>query len=211
MTFGTKTGIAFACGGLLFCAGLGDARADDPLPETGIGVEVAVGGGVEDFTSQDMRDSSDMNGLWNVRALVGTRSYIGVEAGYTGSAANINAPLGGTSATLLGTSLEAVARATPLPNEPYQPYVFAGAAWRHYDVQGEDFTTSDSGMADSEDELQIPFGAGFSYRYESLVADARFTFRAATDSTLVLENGGTGTDYAPMHTWGASAGIGYEF
>jgi len=48
------------------------------------------------------------------------------------------------------------------------------------------------------------------------VVDLRGTFRANTDQGLVLENpGATNTpssnDYAPMHTWEASAAVGYEF
>jgi hypothetical protein len=54
-------------------------------------------------------------------------------------------------------------------------------------------------------------GAGLSFRDRSgLTVDARGTFRANTDQGLVLEPGST-TSYVPMHTWEASAAVGYEF
>lgn len=203
----TRAGIALA---LVALPGLAAAQDEDEGLLTGIGVEVAVGGGVEDFTGEDMRDTTDPAGLWDIRAIVGTRSYIGFEAGYVGTASMVTAPLGGEDATLLGTTLEALARTNFLPDSDIQPYAFLGAAWRRYDVQGEEFTTSASGMDDRDDLLLIPVGAGVGYRYMNVVADARFTFRLATGEDLVVQDEAN-DEFAPMHTWGASARVGYEF
>jgi hypothetical protein len=205
-TFKHAVGLVFASTTLV--AGYGPAIADDPEARTGISVTAA--GGVEDFAGDRMRDQTDVNGLWGIHGAYDVQDFVAVEAGYLGSAATVSAPLGDTEATLLGTTVEAIARATPLPDSPVKPYAFVGAAWRHYDVTGEDFTTSDAGMADSDDLFQIPFGAGVGYQYAGWIADARFTFRASTDAELVLEDNSS-NDFANMNTWGVTAGIGYEF
>jgi hypothetical protein len=83
-----------------------------------------------------------------------------------------------------------------------------GAGWRHYDVVGESFTTSDAGMSDSDDLLQLPVGAGLSYRRGGIIGDARFTYRPTLGEDMVLEPDG---DYATMDSWGVTAGVGYQF
>ena len=57
-------------------------------------------------------------------------------------------------------------------------------------------------------------GAGLSFRTGGFVADVRGTFRAAADQNLILKTPAlspTSSDFAPMHTWDASAALGYEF
>ena len=63
--------------------------------------------------------------------------------------------------------------------------------------------------------MVFPMGAGLAYRVAGFVADVRGTFRAATDNELVVKNPAilfpTPNDFVNMHTWEASAAIGYEF
>lgn len=188
--------------------GAGIASADEAEPEARSGITFTAGGGVEDFAGQSMRDSSNLNGLWAVHAAVEVQRHVTLEAGYIGTAAKINAPIGNDAATLVGSTFEAIGRLSPLPDAVIKPYAFFGAAWRHYEVGGEDFTTADFGMEDSDDLFQIPVGAGLGYRYAGLVVDARFTYRPTTGESLLLESDG---EYAPMETWGMSAALGYEF
>jgi hypothetical protein len=155
-----------------------------------------------------MRHTSNANGLWAIRTDVAVQRYVYLEAGYVGTAAKVNAPLGNTAATLVGSTFEAIGKLSPLSKSALKPYAFFGAAWRHYDIAGEDFTTSDAGMDDSDDLFQIPVGAGLGYRRSGFIADARFTFRASAGESMIVESDG---EYAPMHTWGVSAGLGYEF
>ncbi len=151
--------------------------------------------------------------LADARVILGTRSYLGFEAGYLGTATGVYAPLGGEDAVLVSSTVEALARANFIARGAFQPYAVIGAGWRRFDVAQEDFSTASAGMNDTDDELVIPMGAGLAYRYGSLLADARFTFRVATEESLVLEDGAAATsdDYAPMHTWGVTTRIGYEF
>lgn len=207
-----KSGVAFAAASVLLAAGGSTALADvEREMVTPRGVALSLGLGTEDFTGETMRDTTTTCGTWDVRAILGTRSYLAFEAGYLGSARGIDAPLGGEDAILVGSTVEALARANLIPDGAFQPYAFLGGAWRRWDVAQEDFTTADAGMNDSDDELVIPVGAGLSYRYRGLVADARFTFRAATDDNLVLTDGGASDEYAAMHTWGVTTNVGYEF
>lgn len=186
----------------------GVAVADDVEKEARSGISVTAVGGVEDFAGHTMRHTSNLNGLWSVHTAVDVQRYVALEAGYIGTASRISSPIGEDAATLLGSTFEAIGRLSPLPDQRLQPYAFFGAAWRHYDVTGADFTTSDAGMNDSDDLLQIPVGAGVAYRYGALVGDARFTFRPSTGAELVLEDDG---GYANMNTWGIAGGLGYEF
>jgi hypothetical protein len=69
-------------------------------------------------------------------------------------------------------------------------------------------------MADSDDLVEFPIGTGVAYRRHGFVADLRGTFRATTEENLVLTNpaqSNTDNTFAPMHTWEASAALGYEF
>ncbi len=209
-----RNGLAVGSVLVALAAGAGTSHADDPAElMTPRGVAVAIGLGVEDFTGETMRDTTDTCGSWDARAILGTRSYLGFEAGYLGTATGVYAPLGGEDAVLVSTTVEALARANFIARGAFQPYAVIGAGWRRFDVAQEDFSTSSAGMNDTDDELVIPMGAGLAYRYGSLLADARFTFRVATEESLVLEDGAAATsdDYAPMHTWGVTTRIGYEF
>lgn len=197
-------GVATAAATLLVSAGQAAAGPDE---ETGW-FSITAGGGIEDFAGETMRDTSGTNGLWSLQAAVGVQRYLAVEAGYTGTAAQINAPIGNTEATLVGSSVDAIGRVTPIPGSDLQPYAFLGAGWRHYDVVGESFTTSDAGMSDSDDLLQLPVGAGLSYRRGGIIGDARFTYRPTLGEDTVLEPDG---DYATMDSWGVTAGVGYQF
>jgi hypothetical protein len=205
----TKHVFGFAIATTSLIAGAGVAAAQEADEEERSGFAIIASGGVEDFSGETMRDTSDVSGIWGIRADYTYESLVGIEAGYLGTAANVNAPIGGTSATLVGSTVEALAKVM-VPDLPVQPYAFVGAAWRRYDVVGEEFTTSDAGMDDSDDVFQIPLGAGVGYRYRGLVADARFTFRPTTGEDLVITDT-RNEEFAPMHTWGVSAGLGYEF
>jgi hypothetical protein len=183
----------------------------DPYLVSGIGVGFTVGGGLTGFTDRAMRDtvSSNVGGLWDARASFGTHIPIGLDVGYIGSAANINTIDGNANGTLVGTTVEAALRYNILPHNTFNPYIFAGAGWQHYDVTNMHFAQSDTGMAPHDNMAEFPMGAGFGVRDVSgFNFDVRGTFRATTDSTLLQESNG---NYAQLHSWEASGSIGYEF
>jgi hypothetical protein len=177
-----------------------------------IGVGVIVGGGVSGFTDKAMREvTNDVQGLWNMRATFGTRIPIGLDVAYVGTASNINALTGTQSGTLVGTTLEGALRFNVMPHYAWNPYVFAGLGWQRYDVTGARFAQSDIGIADRDNLLEVPLGGGLQYRNAGFMFDLHGVFRATTDQNLVLENPFNGqAGFVPMHTWEASANIGFE-
>jgi len=179
---------------------------------SGIGVGVTIGGGVSGFTDRTMRDtvSSDVSGLWDFRLSLGTHLPIGLDLTYLGTAGNVRTLTGANNGTLIGTTAEAALRFNLLPHETFTPYVFGGAGWQRYDVRDMAFATSDTGIANHDNLLEIPMGVGFSYRDRTgFTADLRGTFRAVvTDTTLVSESNGATAD---LHTWEASGALGWEF
>ena len=184
---------------------------------TGIGIGVDVGGGVFGFTDATMRSlASPVGGLWSFRTTLGTHVPLAVELGYVGSANTINSQLGRAQATLLGTTFEAALRWNVLPQAPWTPYAFAGVGWQRYTLDDRAFQLSDTGIANRDDLLVVPLGAGIAYRFGALVTDVRGTFRVAEGSSLVLETPATSLQngfggYAQMHQWDASVNVGYEF
>ena len=172
-----------------------------------VGIKVTAGGGVEDFVGHTMRHASNASGMWGIHAGIDLQKYVSVEAGYQGSASKINAPLGNAAETLMGTTIEGIARATAWPDSKFEPYAFFGAAWRHYGVSGSP-TLADSGMNSTNDLFQVPVGAGLSYKMGKWVADSRFTYRPSVNQSLIKESDG---NYAIMDTWSVGAGLGYKF
>jgi hypothetical protein len=184
----------------------------DPGLASGIGVGFTVGGGVTGFTDRTMREtvSSNVGGLWDARASFGTHTPIGLDVSYLGSAAKVNTIAGAPNGTLVGTTVEAAVRYNILPHAVLNPYLFAGAGWQRYDVTDIRFAQSDTGMKTHDDVAEFPMGAGLGIRDAGgFNFDLRGTFRATTDSTLLLD-GATGK-YADLHAWEASAALGYEF
>ena len=186
--------------------------------ESGIGVSAILGGGVLGFTDQTMRNTtSDVGGLWDLRVTIGSHIPLALDVSYLGSAMNINGLPTGQRGTLIGTTVEGALRFNMLPHNSVNPYVFAGAGWQRYDVTNTNVTLSDSGMNDTDNLVEFPMGGGLSFRSSGFVADLRGTFRATTEQDLVLRSNvlppasPTSDDFAPMHTWEASAAIGYEF
>lgn len=184
----------------------------EPGMASGIGFGLVLGGGITGFTDKTMRDtvSSDVGGLWDLRATIGTHIPIGLDISYLGTAANVNTLGGAPNGTLVGTTVEAALRYNILPHFAFDPYVFAGIGWQRYDVTNMNLPQADTGMKASDDVADFPMGAGLAYRDTSgFTLDLRGTFRADTSSTLVL-NQSTGT-YADLHSWEASGALGYEF
>ena len=130
---------------------------------------------------------------------------------YVGTSVDIT-PLGSTTTgTLIGTNVEGALRWNILPHYTWNPYVFVGAGWQHYDITDVDYSRSDTGLKDEDDLAVFPMGAGIAYRdHSGFVGELRGTFRPAEDSSLLVDaNGDGGT--ASLHTWDATAQLGYEF
>ena len=175
-----------------------------------IGLSIAAGGGVEGFTNDSARRTTTDGGLWDVRATVGTRNFLAFEAHYIGSAQAIDALGLDRDAVLVSNGVQGNLRLNFRRERPVQPFLFAGVAWRRYDITNAATNLSD--IENQDDVLEMPMGLGVAYRWRGLMLDARGEFRATTDNdlmpTLRLSDLG---ERAAMHRYGVQASVGYEF
>ncbi len=177
-----------------------------PVAPTGLGLQ--LGGGVTGFSRQDARDRFGTGGYWDVRATLGTESFIGAELAYVGSAREVNASGVTGNAALLGNGAEAVARANlPLSAGALRvtPFLFGGVGWTYYNIANSDSNTSN--IKDHANAFTVPFGAGVGLSYAHLLVDARFTYRAVFDDKLVPT---TGNDSLDLQNWSGGLTLGYE-
>jgi hypothetical protein len=175
------------------------------------GVAFVLGGGVEGFTNDSMRASTNDGGNWDARAIFGTRDWVGFEAAYIGSAQSIDALGLDGNALLVGNGAQGNLRLNLTKDQLVQPFAYAGAAWRRYSLQNEGVNTS--AVSNSDDVLEIPMGVGMAYKYEGFMVDLRGEFRMATGEDLLpslTDESGENTA-AEMHRWGVKANIGYAF
>jgi len=176
-----------------------------------VGFSLSAGGGVTDFTDQSMRDTTGVGGSWAVRATIGTKTPLGFEGSYIGSAQSINA-LGIDSNTMLvGNGLQGALRLNAVVGAPITPFLFGGVAWNHYDLANTSQNTS--AISDTDNLLEIPVGLGIGGSWRGFGYDLRGEMRFATNEDLVPElSAGRDTgSHADMHRWGVNATLGYGF
>lgn len=179
-----------------------------------VGIALSAGGGAGGFVNDALRNTTDVGGDWDVRATVGTRSPLAIEGSYIGSAQGIEALGLSSGAVLLGNGVQGALRLNATIDLPVQPFVFAGAAWRRYDLTNTTANLSD--VSGSDDVLEIPMGLGLAARWSGLILDARGEFRATTNEDLLPELTEDEVEvdsdnFAAMHRWGIKATVGVEF
>jgi len=199
-----SVGLAVLCGSSAWA----QRRIDPIYPEAEVerGMGFLIGGGVTGFTNEEMTDFADPGGNWDARLIVGTRSPIGLELGYSGGAQNMSA-LGLDNDALLVTNGGEADLRFNFATGAWQPFALVGAAYKNYQLTRADFNTS--AVNDSDNVLEVPLGLGLGYRMNALMFDLRGMFRPAFDGELVNAPGGG--DAPSMHTWGARLNLGWEF
>jgi hypothetical protein len=180
--------------------------AKDEVPIIPQGAGFSIGGGVIDFSGEDMRDMTGTGGTWDARGIYGTRSLLAVEGAYLGSAQEIDALGLDTDAMLVGTGLEAAGRVNILTGD-LKPYLFGGVAWRRYDLTRADTNTSD--VNEQDDVVEVPFGVGVSYQLGKVMFDVRGCYRAAFDEELAPA--ATAGEDADLDSFSATARVGFAF
>jgi hypothetical protein len=181
-----------------------------PVAPTGFAVQ--AGGGVTAFSRQGARDTFGTGGYWDARAVLGSRSFIGAELAYVGSARDVKVAGFSKDGTLLGNGAEAVARVN-LPLQAGEvrltPFLFGGAGWTYYQIANGGVNTS--GIKDHANAFVVPFGTGVSAGYQHAFVDARFTYRAVFDDKLVPNNSNpSNNDHLDLQNWSAGLTLGYE-
>jgi len=173
-----------------------------------VGAALLVGGGYEQFTNGNLRDMTGNGGTWNARAIAGTRQYVGVEAAYVGAARSINTLGLASNADLVSNGVEGALRLN-IPvlslggRQLIEPFGFVGLGWQRYSVTNSNSNTSD--LADRDDVMTMPVGAGFEYAYGRFIADARFTYRETYYNNLLRTSGGK------LNNWGLGTQLGVAF
>lgn len=171
-----------------------------------VGAALMLGGGFEDFTNSNLQSMTGGGGAWNVRAVAGTYSIIGVEAAYVGSARSINALGLESNAALVGNGAEGAVRLNvPLLSgrSLVEPFGFVGLGWSRYNIVNTN--TQSSAVAERDDVMTMPYGGGLAFAYRGLMADARFTYRYTYRNDLMRTAGGR------LNNWGIGAQVGYSF
>jgi hypothetical protein len=185
------------------------SRSLATMPVVPTGFAFQLGGGVTGFSREETRNTFGTGGYWDARAILGSRSFLGAELAYIGSARDATAS-GLTGGALLGDGAEAAVRVN-LPIEQQrlliEPFVFGGVGWTYYQIVNE--TSNTSNVKDHANALSIPFGAGVSAAYNHFTVDARFTYRAVFDDKLVPLTGGD-RDHEDLQNWSAGLTVGYE-
>jgi hypothetical protein len=181
-------------------------QRDQPGTLTPFGMGLTIGGAAVGFTDGDFNDFVDVGGGWEGRVIFGTRTMLGFEAAYVGTANGLDTFGVEDDAILLSNGAEGVFR-LGLTNTQVQPYLLAGAGWKHYEIENTDVNTSN--LQNSDNVIEFPLGAGLNYKYNRFIADVRGTFRPAVDDELLRSE--VAQDENELHTWKAGANIGFEF
>jgi uncharacterized membrane protein len=176
-----------------------------------IGFGITAGGGASGFTGDTMRDNTKDGGNWDVRAMIGTRLPLTLEASYLGSAQSIDALGLDNNAILIGNGVQGDVRLNATTDLAVQPFIYGGVAWRRYSIENASFNTSD--INDKDDVLELPVGLGVAYKSRGFMLDARAEYRGSFQENLAPAGlaGNAFTDPASLNRWGINANIGYEF
>jgi hypothetical protein len=186
-------------------------RSDASLPDrmvTDAGAAIQVGGGAVGFTQTDTEDQVNTGGIWDVRGIYGTRSFVAGELAYVGSARAIDNP--NIDGTLVSHGAEAAVRLNaPITGFDEQndaliePYAFGGVGWANYNVVGDDGA---SNLANNDGVFAVPVGIGVAGVYQGALLDLRLTYRP----TFGSETGGN-TDDSALSNVAFTASVGGEF
>lgn len=176
---------------------------------SGVGLSLTAGAGGGGFTNETLRDTTEVGANWDARLTVGTMLPIAFEASYIGSAQYLDTFGLNNDAVLVGNGAQGALRVNVLPGRQVTPFVFGGAAWRHYELSNVEQNTSD--LEGDDDVLEIPMGAGLGIRTGGLMVDLRGEYRAAFKEDMVPASGGDNGANAPMNRWGASLNAGVAF
>lgn len=145
---------------------------------------LSVGGGVGGFARDPLRNGSSVAGVWDVRATYGTRSWLAVEAGYLGSAAN---SYGFRGTQMLSTAQLSGDLRINLSKWRFQPFIDAGAGWVNLHRWNSVPQAPVGIWNENENSLVVPVGGGVAgYIGEHGVVDARFDYRFIPDKAIIV-------------------------
>lgn len=173
-------------------------------PETGLGITATVGGGAEGFIEENARDATDIGGAWTVRIGFLSRFVLTPELSYIGSAQGLTVPGLDADTVLVSNGGEGTLRLN-IFSGGFQPYIFGGVGFRHYNLLDTD--QNSSGLPNQDTLGLIPTGVGFTVRLGRFILDARGTFRWTWDDNMLTDPVDSGVG---MSTWTGELRAGFE-
>lgn len=169
-------------------------------PPSWIGIAIMAGGGVGGFFDDSLAAATSTTGMWQVRAVVGSRRHFAGEMAYLGGAQNVNTLGVDRNARMINNGFEGAFRWNVLTGL-IQPYAIGGVGYQHYSIRDEQVQTAD--VQSYGDVLNFPLGAGLAFKPGPFTIDGRVTFRPATNSGLLRNSN--------LSTWDLGAHAGFEF
>jgi hypothetical protein len=171
------------------------------------GMAFSVGGGVDDFAGSTLGNATSLGGSWTARLSIGSRSFVGGELSYIGSAQTISQLGLASNSELIGNGAQAALRLNGTIDYPFQPFIYGGVAWRHYSLNTSRTNLSD--VTESNDALEVPAGIGLAAYYDGLMMDVRGEYRWGWLDKAMIPSTSTSTSNA--NRWGVTGNIGYAF
>ena len=170
------------------------------LPPSHIGIGFEAGGGVGGFFDSKASGVTSASGLWQVRAIVGTRTHFAGEMAYVGGASTLNTFGVSNDATMTTNGFEGAVRWNVLTGM-IQPYAAAGLGYQHYSLGSAQISTSD--VSSGGEVMTFPLAVGLAWKPGAFILDGRVSFHPATQSALLKNTN--------MSTWDFGAHAGFEF
>ena len=168
------------------------------------GVSFTAGGGVHSFVDENIKALAPLGASYSARLLVGTRSPLALEVAYIGSAQTLMAQDIPLEAFLLSNGVESNIRLN-LGLKVVQPYLYAGIAWKQYDLTAVEADTKY--IRNTAELYEYPVGGGLALRNEGVVLDFRYAYRFSGEQDLFRNV----TDAVELNNWSATVSIGFEF
>jgi hypothetical protein len=172
-----------------------------------VGFALMVGGGYQDFTHEQLKNTTNGGGSWDARLVIGLKSVIGAEVAYVGTTQQM-APLGLSSTSYLASNGAEGALRLNIPiirgMTLVEPYGFVGLGWQHYWITHynqaalSDFTAHD-------DVMTVPVGGGIAFANRALLLDVRGSWTPTYYNNIL-----PGVNGALNH-WGVGGHIGVAF
>lgn len=141
-------------------------------------ITVQAGGGYSNFTENGTRDLTTPGGLWTVRASSWANRWLGVEAGYIGTANGFDPPTGGDAAILRNGFDVDLKLGYPVAvgNAYVAPYGLIGLGIDFLVLAGAEGNRAGADTHDTA--FALPVGVGLTAGLDRYSLDARFAFRS---------------------------------
>jgi hypothetical protein len=166
---------------------------------------LSTGGGVGNFVRDRISDNTGpVAGVWDVRMLAGTRSFVAFEGAYEGTSQGIDGTLSGEGGNITTTQVAGSLRFN-MTRARVQPFVAAGGGWINLHRTSGTGITDGTSFAHNDNAFVAPFAGGIAtYLGRHGMLDVRGAYNLV--ATKDFSNSGARPDM-----WNAELRFGYAF